>query len=73
MRMSAISLQLYGVKNIPQQNSEIESIHLIHHRYSHILISDILSKVCIIPLSLNKKCFAISKDRQIETLEDDTG
>ena len=40
MRMSAISLQLYRVKDIPEQHSEIEYFHLTHYRYCHILLID---------------------------------
>lgn len=40
-----LSLQLYRVKDIPQQHSEIEPIHLTHHRCSHILLSDSESSV----------------------------
>lgn len=36
MRMSAISLYLYGVKDIPQQNWEIEESFFTHHPCSHI-------------------------------------
>ena len=38
LRLSAISLYLYEVRDIPQESSEEKSIHPTHHYSSHILL-----------------------------------